>query len=89
MEKSHLIWRVFQAIEENDDGHELWNLLDEINTTSSSNEGVVYMTYAGETPQSSAEKFHRDRLFQLIELHRKLTVLRAQFTSSIICQNRN
>ena len=80
MEKSHLIWRIFQAIEQNDHGHDLWNLLDQI-TMGGLNEGVVYMTYAGETPQTFAEKFHRGRLSRLIQLHQKLTVLRAQFSS--------
>ncbi|CAF1070487.1 unnamed protein product [Adineta ricciae] len=79
-EKSRLIWQIFQAIENNDDGHGLWNLLEQI-TTTSFDQGVVYMTYAGETPQSSAEKCHRHRLLQLLKLHEKLTYSRAQYQS--------
>jgi hypothetical protein len=78
-DRSHLIWQIFQAIENNDDGNHLWNLLEQ--TTTISNDGVVYMTYAGETPQSLAEKFNRNHLLNLIQLHQKLTFLRAQFES--------
>jgi hypothetical protein len=78
-DRFHLIWQIFQAIENNDDGHHLWNLLEQITTTS--DDGVVYMTYAGETPQSLAEKFNRYHLLNLIQLHQKLTFLRAQFES--------
>jgi hypothetical protein len=74
-DKSHLIERIFQAIENNDDEHYLWNLLEQI----PSDEGVVYMTYAGETPESFAEKFNRIRLLKLIQLHQKLMFIRAQF----------
>jgi hypothetical protein len=76
-ERSDLIWQIFQAIENNDDGHNLWNLLEQI--TKTSDDGVVYMTYAGETPQSSAEKFDRYYLLKLIQLHQKLTFIRARF----------
>jgi len=76
-ERSDLIWQIFQAIENNDDGHNLWNLLEQI--TKTSDDGVVYMTYAGETPQSSAEKFDRHYLLKLIQLHQKLTFIRARF----------
>ncbi|UJR16054.1 hypothetical protein I4U23_002967 [Adineta vaga] len=79
-EKSRLIWQIFQAIENNDDEHYLWNLLEQI-TTTSFDQGIVYMTYAGETPQSSAEKLNRSRLLQLLQLHEKLTHIRAQFQS--------
>jgi hypothetical protein len=79
-DRSHLTRQIFQAIENNDNGHRLWNLLEQI-TTTTSGEGIVYMTYAGETPQSSAEKLNRHRLLQLIELHQKLTYIRAQFQS--------
>jgi hypothetical protein len=74
-ERSHLIRRIFQAIENNDDEHYLWNLLEQI----TSDEGMVYMTYAGETPESFAEKFNRDRLVKLIQLHQKLMFIRAKF----------
>jgi hypothetical protein len=76
-DRSRLIWQIFQAIQNNDDGHYLWNLLEQI--TKTSDDGVVYMTYAGETPQSSAEKFNRHHLLKLIQLHQKLTFTRAQF----------
>lgn len=75
-DKSHLIERIFQAIENNDDEHYLWYLLEQ----NTSNEGVVYMTYAGETPESFAKKFNRNRLVKLIQLHQKLMVIRAQFS---------
>ena len=76
-DKSRLIGRIFQAIANNDDEHYVWDLLEQI----TSDEGVVYMTYAGETPQSFAEKVHRDRLMKLIQLHRNLMIIRAQFSS--------
>lgn len=76
-ERSRLIWQIFQAIENNDDGCILWDLLEQI--TKTSDNGIVYMTYAGETPQSTAEKLNRHHLLKLIQLHQKLTFLRAQF----------
>lgn len=76
-DKSHLIRQIFEAIYNNDNGENLWNLLDELRPTS--DDGVVYMTYGSETPLSLAEKLHRQHLFKLIELHHKLTYLRAQF----------
>jgi hypothetical protein len=78
-DRSRLVRQIFEAIENNDDGHYLWDLLEQIATTS--NDGVVYMTYAGETPQSSAKKFNRHHLLKLIQLHQKLTFIRAQFPS--------
>jgi methylphosphotriester-DNA--protein-cysteine methyltransferase len=77
-DRSHLICQIFQAIENNDDGHHLWNLFEQI-TTTTSDDGIVYMTYAGETPQSLAEKLNRHRLLKLIQLHQKLTSIRTQF----------
>ena len=77
MDQSHLIWQVFQAIENDHDGHQLWNLLEEI--AGQTNQGTVYMTYAGETPQSLAKKLNRQRLLRLLELHQKLTSIRSQF----------
>ncbi|CAF0872864.1 unnamed protein product [Adineta steineri] len=76
--KSYLTCQIFQAIENNDDGQNLWNLLEQITT---SHEGIVYMTYAGETPETLAEKLNRPRLLQLLQLHQKLTYMRAQFQS--------
>lgn len=76
-ERSRLIRQIFQAIENNDDGHTLWNLLEQI--TKTFDNGIVYITYAGETPQSSAKKFNRHHLLKLIQLHQKLTFIRAQF----------
>ena len=75
-DRSHLIWQIFQTIENNDDGHILWNLFEQIETFS---DGIVYMTYGGETPQSSAEKYDRQHLLKLIQIHQKLTYIRAQF----------
>ncbi|CAF3272320.1 unnamed protein product [Rotaria socialis] len=77
-DKPDLIWQVFQAIQSNDNGENLWNLLDQLRTTTS-DDGIVYMTYGSETPQSLAEKLHRQNLFKLIQLHQKLSSLRAQF----------
>jgi hypothetical protein len=74
-EKSDLIWQIFETIEKNDNGQIFWNLLEQ--TTSV--DGIVYMTYGSETPQSLAEKFHRQNLLKLIQLHQKLTYLRAKF----------
>jgi len=74
-DRSRLIWQIFQAIQNNDDGHYLWNLLEQ--TTSV--DGIVYMTYGSETPQSLADKLHRQHLSKLIQLHQKLTYHRAQF----------
>ncbi|CAF2753492.1 unnamed protein product [Rotaria sp. Silwood2] len=74
-DKSNLIWQIFQAIENNDDGHILWNLLEQIKTFD---DGIIYMTYGGETPQSSAEKLDRQYLLKLIQIHQKLTYIRAQ-----------
>jgi len=74
-DKSDLIWQIFQTIQNNDNGQILWNLLEQ--TTSV--DGIVYMTYGSETPQSLAEKFHRENLLKLIQLHQKLTYFRAQF----------
>ena len=75
-DKSYLIGQIFQAIENNEDERYLWNLLEEI----TSDQGMVYMTYAGETPESFAEKFKRDRLVKLIQLHQKLMFIRAKFS---------
>ncbi|CAF0974712.1 unnamed protein product [Adineta steineri] len=74
-DKSHLIWQIFQTIQENDNGQILWNLLEQITTDN----GIVYMKYGNETPQSLAEKLHRQNLLKLIQLHQKLTYHRAQF----------
>jgi hypothetical protein len=74
-DKTDLIWQVFESIKNNDNEQILWNLLEQ--TTSV--DGIVYMTFGSETPQSLAEKFHRENLFKLIELHQKLTYFRAQF----------
>jgi hypothetical protein len=76
-DRSHLVQQIFEAIQNNDDGRNLWSLLEQI--TTACDEGVVYMTYAGETPQSSAVKFNRHHLLKIIQLHQKLTFLRAQF----------
>ncbi|CAF0777599.1 unnamed protein product [Rotaria sordida] len=73
--RSDLIWQIFQAIENNDDGHILWNLLEQIKIFD---DGIIYMTYGGETPQSSAEKLDRQYLLKLIQIHQKLTYIRAQ-----------
>lgn len=75
---SQLVWQIFQAIEKNDNGHHLWNLLEEINQR---NQGNIYMTFAGETPQSLAKKLNRPRLLHLLQLHEKLTLIRNQFDS--------
>lgn len=77
-ERCNLIRQIFQAIESNADGHDLWNLLEQV-AAANADQGVVYMTYAGETPQSAAEKLQRHRLLQLLQLHEKLAYARAQF----------
>jgi hypothetical protein len=74
-DKMDIICQVFQCIENNDNGQILWNLLEQ--TTSV--DGIVYMTFGSETPQTLAEKFHRENLVKLIKLHQKLNYLRAQF----------
>jgi hypothetical protein len=74
-DKSHLIWQIFETIQHNDNGQILWNLLEQ----TTSDNGIVYMTYGSETPQSLAEKLHRQHLLKLIQLHQKLTYHRAQF----------
>jgi hypothetical protein len=74
-DKTDIIWQVFQCIENNDNGQILWNLLEQ--TTSV--DGIVYMTFGSETPQTLAKKFQRENLMKLLELHQKLTYLRAQF----------
>ena len=74
-QRAALIWRIFQSIEHDDDGRTLWNLLDQ----AASDDGIVYMTYGSETPQSLAQRLHRERLVKLIELHRNLAYHRAQF----------
>ena len=75
-DKSHIIWQVFEAIQNNDNGQILWNLLEQ---TTTSVDGIVYMTYGSETPQSLAEKHRREHQLKLIQLHQKLTYFRAQF----------
>jgi hypothetical protein len=74
-DKSHLLWQVFDTIENDDNGQILWNLLEQ----TRSDNGIVYMTYGSETPQTLAEKYHRQHLVKLIQLHQKLTYLRSQF----------
>jgi hypothetical protein len=74
-DKSHLIWQIFETIQNNDNGQILWNLLEQ----TTSHNGIVYMTYGSETPQSLADKLHRQHLSKLIQLHQKLTYHRAQF----------
>jgi hypothetical protein len=74
-DKSHLLWQVFDTIENDDNGQILWNLLEQ----TRSDNGIVYMTYGSETPQTLAEKYHRQNLLKLIQLHQKLTYLRSQF----------
>lgn len=74
-ENSNIICQVFESIENNSNEHILWNLLEQITST----DGIVYMTYGSETPQSLAEKFHRENLLKLIKIHQTLTYLRAQF----------
>lgn len=75
-DRSQLIWQIFQAIENNDDGHTLWNLLEQVKTFD---DGIIYMTYGGETPQSSAEKLDRHNLLKLLQVHKELTFMRAQY----------
>lgn len=75
-DQSHLIFQIFQAIEQDDDGHYFWTLLEEINQLS---QGTVYMTYAGETPQSLAKKLDRHHLLRLLQMHEKLISIRNQF----------
>ena len=77
-DRLRLIGEIFQAIENNADGHDLWNLLEEL--TNLSHDGIVYMTYAGETPESLARKYHRQHLVKLIQLHQKLTSMRIHFS---------
>lgn len=79
VDRLNLLGEIFQAIENNADGQEFWNLLEHLRTLSK--DGIVYMTYAGETPQSAAEKLDRRHLVQLIQLHQKLTFMRTQFDS--------
>lgn len=74
-EKSNIIWQIFQAIENNDDGQMLWDLMEQTTST----DGIVYMTYGSETPQSLAEKSQRKHLLKLIQIHQQLTCLRIQF----------
>lgn len=77
VERTRLIGQVFRAIANDEtDGHHLWNLLEEI---AGSSEGLVYMTFGGETPQSLAKKLDRPYLLKLIQLHDKLIQLRTQF----------
>ena len=73
--KSDIIWKIFQTIQNNEHGQILWNLLEQ--TTSV--DGLVYMTYGSETPETLAEKFRRENLLKLIQLHQKVTFFRAQF----------
>ncbi|CAF3294103.1 unnamed protein product [Rotaria socialis] len=75
-DRSHLISQIFQAIENNVDGPTLWSLLEQIKTFD---DGIIYMTYGGETPQSTAEKLNRQYLLKLMQVHQKLTHIRAQF----------
>ncbi|CAF0894189.1 unnamed protein product [Adineta ricciae] len=75
-DKADLIWQIFETIEKNDSGHILWNLLNQASTT---NDGIVYMTYGNQTPRSLAEQLHREHLLKLIELHQKLIYHQAQF----------
>ena len=74
-EKSNLVWEIFQAIENNDNGQMLWDLLEQ----TASTDGIVYMTYGSETPQSLAEKSQRKHLLKLMQIHQQLTYLRVQF----------
>lgn len=74
-EKSNIIWQIFQTIENNDHERVLWDLLEQTTST----DGIVYMTYGSETPQSLAEKFQRKHLLKLMQIHRQLTYLRVQF----------
>lgn len=73
--KPDIIWKIFQTIQNNEHGQILWNLLEQ--TTSV--DGLVYMTYGSETPETLAKKFRRENLLKLIQLHQKITFLRAQF----------
>ena len=75
VKRSTLIWQIFQMIEDDNDGRALWNLLEQISTAS---DGLVYMTYAGETPEALAHKLGRQRLVKLIQLHHNMTHLRRQ-----------
>lgn len=75
-DRSNLIWQIFQAIENNDDGSTFWNLLEQLKAFD---DGIIYMTYGGETPQSSAEKLNRQYLLKLIQIHQKLASIRAQY----------
>lgn len=74
-DKSDIIWKIFHTIQNNEPGQILWNLLEQ----TTSNDGLVYMTYGNETPETLAKKFHRENLLKLIQIHQKLTLLRTQF----------
>jgi hypothetical protein len=74
--RSDLLGQVFQVIEHGQDGHRLWNLLEEITHL---HEGMVYMTFGGETPASLAEKLDRQYFLKIIRLHQKLNAIRLQF----------
>ena len=76
-DKSALIHRIFQAIEDDERGEHFWQLLEQ----TRSDEGPVYMTYASQTPQSLAQQLHRTQLFQLLQLHENLARIRARFLS--------
>lgn len=69
-----LIWQIFQAIEKNESGDYFWNLLEH----SKSSDGLVYMTYASQTPETLTEQFRRHQLHKLIKVHQQLTYLRCR-----------
>jgi hypothetical protein len=75
-DESDIIWQIFETIQNNDNGQILWNLLEQTRSV----DGIVYMTYGSQTPQSLAKQFHRENLLKLIQLHQKLTFFRAQFS---------
>lgn len=79
-EKSNVIWQIFQTIENNDHERILWDLLEQ---TNASTDGIVYMTYGSETPQSLAEKSQRKHLVKLMEIHQQLMYLRVVYQNKI------
>lgn len=78
-EKSNVIWQIFQTIETNGNGQSLWDLLEKTTST----DGIVYMTYGSETPQSFAEKSQRKHLVKLMQIHQQLMYLRVVYQNKM------
>ena len=75
VERSELIWKIFRAIETDERSDDFWRLLEQLD----SEDGLVYMTYASQTPMTLAQQLQRSKLSKLIQIHENLICIRARF----------